>query len=131
MASLSDDWRNRLRAAVERSGRKHSDVASRAGIAAQTLSRILRRVDARPGFDTVVSIAHAANENVGWLLDEPGFRLSVRARTRLRNAGALILGLVSGADCSAAEQFVNFDSPIPFADFVARAEDRGAAVRVP
>lgn len=92
---MSDDWRNRLRAAVERSGRKHSDVAARAGISPVTLSRILNGLDATPGFATVVRIAHAANENVGWLLDEPGFRLSVGERTRLLNCGELILDLVS------------------------------------
>lgn len=70
------DWRERLRAAVKRSGKKHSVVARDAGIAPETLSRILSASHAQPAFDTIVRIARAVNENVGWILDERGFSLS-------------------------------------------------------
>ncbi len=74
--SLLVDWRERLRAAVKRSGKKHSVVARDAGIAPETLSRILTASHAQPAFDTIVRIARAVNENVGWILDERGFSLS-------------------------------------------------------
>ncbi|HEV7239570.1 MAG TPA: S24 family peptidase [Thermoanaerobaculia bacterium] len=70
------DWRERLRAAVKRSGKKHSVVARDASIAPETLSRILNASHAQPAFDTIVRIARAVNENVGWILDERGFSLS-------------------------------------------------------
>jgi SOS-response transcriptional repressor LexA len=62
--------------AIDASGRKHSAVAEDAGIAPVTLSRILNAVDVNPSFETIVRIAHAVNENVGWLVEEPGFTLS-------------------------------------------------------
>lgn len=74
--SLVVDWRERLRAAVKRSGKKHSAVARDAGIAPETLSRILNASHAQPAFDTIIRIARAVNENVGWILDERGFSLS-------------------------------------------------------
>jgi transcriptional regulator with XRE-family HTH domain len=74
--SLVVDWRERLRAAVNRSGKKHSVVARDAGIAPETLSRILNATHAQPAFDTIVRIARAVNETVGWILDERGFSLS-------------------------------------------------------
>jgi transcriptional regulator with XRE-family HTH domain len=73
-----------LRAAIERSGRKHSAIARDAGIAPETLSRILNAVHGQPSFDTIVRIARAVNENVGWLLDERGFSLSVEEQRELR-----------------------------------------------
>jgi SOS-response transcriptional repressor LexA len=78
------NWRERLRAAIERSGRKHSAIARDAGVAPETLSRILTAAHLRPNFDTVVRIAHAVNENVGWLLDERGFALSADEQKQLR-----------------------------------------------
>lgn len=78
------NWRQRLRAAIERSGRKHSAIAREAGVAPETLSRILTATHMRPTFDTVVRIAHAVNENVGWLLDERGFALSADEQKQLR-----------------------------------------------
>lgn len=79
------DWRQRLRVAVERSGRKHSAIARDAGVAPETLSRILNATHAQPSFDTIVRIARAVNENVGWLLDERGFSLSADEQRRLRD----------------------------------------------
>ena len=69
-------WRKRLREAIERSGRKHSIVALEAGVTPETLSRILNAEHQRPALETVVRIAHAVNESVGWLLGEDGFSLS-------------------------------------------------------
>lgn len=76
-------WRARLRVAISRSGKKHSVIARDAGVAAGTLSRILND-RMQPTFDTVVRIARAVNENVGWLLDERGFALSGDEQRQLR-----------------------------------------------
>lgn len=77
------DWRERLRLAIERSGKKQSAVAREAAISPETLSRILNsRVGA--SFDTIVRITRAVNENVGWLLDERGFTLSADEQKQLR-----------------------------------------------
>lgn len=81
--SRSVSWRERLRAAIDASGRKHSAIAMDAGIAPVTLSRILNAVDLNPSFETVVRIAHAVNESVGWLVEEPGFTLSGDQRKKL------------------------------------------------
>jgi phage repressor protein C with HTH and peptisase S24 domain len=78
------NWRDRLRAAIERSGKKHSAVAREAGIAPATLSRILTAEHRHPTFDSVVRVTHAVNENVGWLLDERGFALSGEEQKQLR-----------------------------------------------
>jgi transcriptional regulator with XRE-family HTH domain len=75
---------------VQRSGRKHAAVARDAGIAPETLSRILNASHARPGFETVARIAHASGETVGWVLDERGYVLSSEQLRRLRDAAALI-----------------------------------------
>lgn len=76
-------WRERLKIAVERSGKKHSTIADEARIAPATLSRILNG-KMTPTFDTVVRIARAVNENVGWLLNERGFALSADEQKQLR-----------------------------------------------
>jgi len=76
LASTRVSWRKRLRTAVLASRRKHSAIAADAGIAPETLSRILNAAGAKPAFETVVKIAHAVNESVGWLLNERGFALS-------------------------------------------------------
>ncbi len=78
------NWRDRLRAAIERSGKKHSAVAREAGIAPATLSRILTAEHMHPTFDSVVKVTHAVDENVGWLLDERGFALSGDEQKQLR-----------------------------------------------
>jgi len=77
-------WRERLRTAVESSGRTQRAIAAAAGVTPETLSRILNSVHARPEFETVVRIAHAADENVGWLLAETGFSLSHGEMQQLR-----------------------------------------------
>jgi SOS-response transcriptional repressor LexA len=85
-----ETWRDRLRAAIERTGRKHSAIARDAGIAPATLSRILTSAHVHPTLDTVVRVARAANENVGWLLDEPGFALSDEEQQLLRRTLAIL-----------------------------------------
>lgn len=79
-------WRERLRTAVRASKRKHSAIAADAGIAPITLSRILNAADAKPAFETVVRIAHAVGENVGWLVEETGHALSGEQRRQLAEA---------------------------------------------
>ncbi len=79
------DWRERLRAAVARSGKKQSAIARDAGVAPETLSRVLTSTLAHPSFDVVVRIARALDENVGWLLDERGFSLTAEEQKQLRN----------------------------------------------
>ena len=84
LVNTSVPWRNRLRSAIARTGRKQSVIAADAGIAPETLSRILTGTNAQPAFDTVVRITHAAGENVGWLLDECGFALSSDEQRQFR-----------------------------------------------
>jgi transcriptional regulator with XRE-family HTH domain len=78
------NWRARLREAIDRSGMKHSLVALDARITPETLSRILTAEHQRPSLDTLTRIAHAAGENVGWILGESGFTLSAGELTQLR-----------------------------------------------
>ena len=77
-------WRERLRAAIDKSGMKHSLVALDAGITPETLSRILTAEHQRPSLDSITRIAHAVNENVGWILEERGFTLSADEVKQLR-----------------------------------------------
>ena len=80
------NWRERLRTAVRASRRKHSAIAADAGITPVTLSRILNAAEVKPAFETVVRIAHAVGESVGWLLEEPGHPLSAEQQSRLTEA---------------------------------------------
>jgi phage repressor protein C with HTH and peptisase S24 domain len=77
-------WRERLRAAVDASGRKQSAIAEQAGVAPETLSRVLSGVHAQPSFDTIVRIAHSVGENVGTLIGEPAFLLDAEQRADVR-----------------------------------------------
>lgn len=90
------NWQTRLRTAVERSGKKHSAIARDAGVSPATLSRILNR-RMSPTFDTVVRIAHAVGENVGWLLDERGFTISGDEQRQLRKVVRFLDDVVIGA----------------------------------
>lgn len=85
------DWRERLRLAVERDGRKHSVIAREAGLTPETLSRVLTGAHNRPQFETVVRITHACGTTVGWLLSEHGYSLSTQQRRQLRDAAAVII----------------------------------------
>ena len=86
---MYSNWRDRLRAAVKRSGKKHSVIAMEAGIDPATLSRVLNG-HIQPNFDTIVRIAHTVNENVGWLLDEHGFVLSSEEQRQLRKVARVL-----------------------------------------
>jgi SOS-response transcriptional repressor LexA len=77
------NWRARLRAAIDKSGKKHGAIAADAGVDPTTLSRILN-ARMQPTFDTVVRLARALDENVGWILDERGFTLSADEQKQLR-----------------------------------------------
>ncbi len=79
-------WRTRLREAIEKSGKKQSAIAADAGITPTTLSRILTAAHERPTLDTIVRIARALNESVGWILDEPSFYLSADDQRKLHDA---------------------------------------------
>ena len=83
-------WRERLREAVERCGEKHSVIAFDAGIAPETLSRILNATNAFPGFETIVRITHATGNTVGWLLGERGYSFDPEEVRQLRRAAAII-----------------------------------------
>jgi transcriptional regulator with XRE-family HTH domain len=72
----TNNWRLRLRAAIDASGMKHSLIALDAGMTPETLSRILTAEHQRPSLDSIRRIAHAVHENVGWVLGEAGFELS-------------------------------------------------------
>jgi transcriptional regulator with XRE-family HTH domain len=69
---------------------KHSIIALDAGIAPETLSRILNATHAQPAFETVIRIAHATGHTVGWLLEERGYMLSPEEVRQLRRAAAII-----------------------------------------
>lgn len=79
-------WRARLREAIEKSGKKQSAIAADAGITPTTLSRILTAAHERPTLDTIVRIARALDESVGWILDEPSFYLSADDQRKLHDA---------------------------------------------
>lgn len=64
-----DGWRVRLRAAIDRTYKKHSFIAEQAGIAPETLSRILSG-RTNPSFETVVRLTYATGETISSLLGE-------------------------------------------------------------
>ena len=90
-------WRDRLRMAIEKSGKKHSAIASEAGVTAATLSRVLTGAHERPALDTIVRITHAINEDVGWILDEPVYVLSADEQRKLHEAAAILETLLRGS----------------------------------
>lgn len=89
----SASWRERLRVAIDASGRRQNAIAESAGVSPETLSRVLSGIHAQPAFDTVVRITHALGENVGTLLDEPAFSLDAEQRAELRR----VLGYLATA----------------------------------
>ena len=86
-------WRQRLRESVQHTGVTHAEIARRAGIAPETLSRILNAQHAHPQFATIIRLARATRVSVGWLLDEPvrGIELTARERATIRTAGTILL----------------------------------------
>jgi transcriptional regulator with XRE-family HTH domain len=84
-----DGWRDRLRIAVARDGRKQAAIAWQAGIAPETLSRILTGRNARPQLETVARITRACGVTVGWLLSER-YAFTDDELRQLREAAAII-----------------------------------------
>lgn len=91
-----EEWRNRLRDAINRSGKKHSVIAWEAGITRATLSRVLTGTHAQPKFETVKRITHAAGERVGWVCGEQGFELNDYQRAKVRTAAGILMDLTGG-----------------------------------
>ena len=67
------DWRARLRQAVDATGKEDKTIAMQAGIAAETLSRILNGEIQDPGINTMSRLAAATGVSIGWLLGEEPF----------------------------------------------------------
>jgi transcriptional regulator with XRE-family HTH domain len=95
MTDLSD-WRGRLRDAINRTGKKHSVIAWEAGVTRATLSRVLTGKHAQPKFETILRIAHAAGENIGYLAGEQGFGLSSDERAKIQTAAVILINLTRG-----------------------------------
>lgn len=90
-------WLKRLREAVRTSARLQSDIAYKAGIPGETLSRIMTGQTRNPSMETIAAIASAVGVTVGWLLDEPGYSISAEQLQRLKDASAVIDELTGGA----------------------------------
>jgi transcriptional regulator with XRE-family HTH domain len=84
------NWRGRLGEAVKRSGKPHKAIAYEAGLTPTTLSRILHGGHKRPYFETIVRIAHAVEESVGWISGDKAFSLSAQERKRLQAATVIL-----------------------------------------
>ena len=120
------DWRQRLRAAVTRSGKKQSAIARDAGVAPETLSRILTATLAHPSFEIVVRIARAVNENVGWLLGERAFSLSADEQKQLRKASRILEDALLGMTLTRRERPQPNALPVAAADIPRAYGVRGA-----
>ncbi len=90
-------WRDRLRKAIERTHRKHSDIARGAGITPVTLSRLLNGEGSFTRLDTIVSIAREIGVPVGWLLGEPLSRNGNWDSAELKRAVQILLALIPEA----------------------------------
>lgn len=90
MAIRAPLWRDRLRQAVRDSGVTQAEIARRARLPEETVSRVLTGVSRNPGIETVYRIAHAARVQVGWLLEERGYGLSARQVRKLLDAAEAI-----------------------------------------
>lgn len=118
-------WRERLRVAVESTGRTQSAIAAEAGIATETLNRVLSGAHAQPSFETVVRIAHAVGENVGTLVGEPAFLLDASQRDELRRVLGYLQRAVSTLPAPAAADVPNA-SPARSVDIPRLYVSRGA-----
>src|SRR5260370_22354775 len=71
---MHEAWRERLKRAVKNrtavTYTKQAAIAELAGITPETLSRILHSEHQRPSFETIVRIALASKEHVGYLIGE-------------------------------------------------------------
>ena len=74
-------WRARLRQAIDATDKGDKAIAAEAGIAAETLSRLLRS-DQEPGLETMRRLASATGVSVGWLLGEEPFSRADDERLR-------------------------------------------------
>lgn len=83
-------WRDRLRLAIRRTGKKQSYIAELAGIAPETLSRIITGKHQKPSFDAVVNVARVCRVTVGWVLNEGAIPLTENERAILQSAGAIL-----------------------------------------
>jgi transcriptional regulator with XRE-family HTH domain len=79
-----NDWRKRLRSAVDLTRRTHCSIAEQAGVTPETFSRVLSGRHRQPGFETVVKIIHATGESVGWVLGERQAPLSADGQAMMR-----------------------------------------------
>ena len=89
LAMYMTNWRDRLRIAVERSGKKHSVIAMEASVDPATLSRILNG-RMQPNFETMIRIMNAVDEDLGWLADSHGFYLSVEEQRLMRKVARIL-----------------------------------------
>jgi DNA-binding phage protein len=83
-------WLDRLRHAVRVSRKTQAEIARRAGLPEETVSRVMTGQSANPQLETIVCIAHAIDCTIGWLLEERGYAISADQVRRLRDAGAII-----------------------------------------
>lgn len=125
---MSETWRDRLRAAIARSGRKHSAIARDAGVAPETLSRILNAAHQQPSVETVARIAHAVNENLGWLFSEPSFVLSGEERRELQKVVRFLQDVVVHAVANPREHVAPNAVPSDKTDIPREFASRGARV---
>ena len=72
---MTEDWVDRLRRAVEATGKKQSAVAEEANVDPSALSDILRRETTDPKLQTLIRICRVCGVTVGWVLGESGFDL--------------------------------------------------------
>jgi DNA-binding phage protein len=89
-------WLPRLRQAVRASRMRQCEIAVRAGLPEETVSRVLTGQSMNPQLETIVCIAHAIGCTLGWLLDERGYSISIEQVRRLRDAGAVIAEVTGG-----------------------------------
>src|SRR5690349_2358402 len=87
---MESDYAERLTAVVNASGRKRSAIAADAGIAPETLSRILGGKSPDAGFATVVAILHACGETIGAFLGERGFSLTAAQQKTVAESVAVL-----------------------------------------
>ena len=91
-----DEWRVRLRAAIDRTNKKHSFIAEEAGIDPTTLSRILTGKMKRPSFVNIARIAHAAGTTVGEVLGERKVEFTAEEIAVLSRARDILMVRLAG-----------------------------------
>lgn len=61
-----------------------------------TLSRVLTGVHRQPRFETIMRIAQAAGERVGWVCGEEGFSLDNQQRAKVRTVAVILMDMTGG-----------------------------------